>query len=68
MKDLMSVLSTLVLYITITTLLFAVGAYVAFKMKESRRPVVSKRPKPGSTGKPEEAIFQQYVPKDKDKK
>jgi hypothetical protein len=68
MKDLMSVLSTLVLYITITTLLFAVGAYVAFKMKESRRPVVSKRPKPGASGKPEESIFQQYVPKEKDGK
>jgi hypothetical protein len=68
MKDMMSLLSSLVLYITITTLLFAVGAYVAFKMKESRRPVVSKRSKPGAGGKPEEAIFQQYVPKDKDAK
>lgn len=63
----MSVLSTLVLFVTITTLIFAVGAYLAFKMKESRLPLQAKRnrAKKGAAAS-DESMLQPYVPKDRD--
>jgi hypothetical protein len=64
MTEMMKILSLLVLFTTIATLVFAVGAYIAFKLKESRRPLAAKHPKRARAD--QEDFLQQYVPKDKE--
>lgn len=53
--DLISILATVILITTIGTLIVAVAAYVAFKLREKRKP--GKKDPTGWSSKPSEPIF-----------
>lgn len=53
--DLISILATVILITTIGTLIVAVAAYVAFKLREKRKP--GKKDPTGWSSKPAEPIF-----------
>ena len=58
--DLISILATVILITTIGTMIVGVGAYVAFKLRDKRKPA-GKRTGDAKNG--EEAIFlKRYVP------
>lgn len=61
--DLVSILATVILITTIGTMVVGVGAYMAFKLRDKRKPV---KRKPGDAALPDgpiEPVFlQRYVP------
>lgn len=60
--DLISLLATVILLTTIGTLIVAVAAYVAFKLREKRRPG-RRDPTLSHTGPYEPVFLRRYVPK-----
>jgi heme/copper-type cytochrome/quinol oxidase subunit 2 len=58
----MNFLATMLLFITVTTFVFAFAAYFAFKLKQKRSPDLSQR-RLSATAK-EAKLFQAYVPED----
>lgn len=61
--DLISILATVILATTIGTLIVGVGAYAAFKLRDSRRPKTKKTSDASTGGTAKEAIFlKRYVP------
>ena len=58
--DLISILATVILITTIGTMIVGVGAYVAFKLRDKRKPAGKKT---GDAKNADEAIFlKRYVP------
>jgi hypothetical protein len=62
MQALFSFLSNLVLFLTLSTLVFALGAYGALALRR-RRPL--RRPR-GPVPSGEEALLRRYMPRDRD--
>jgi hypothetical protein len=60
MQSLFAFLSNLVLFLTITTLVFAIGAYVALVLR--RRMPLRKRRQPNLHG--EAALLRRYLPRE----
>jgi hypothetical protein len=55
--DFVMVLSTVILISTLATLVLAVGSYMAFRMRDRRRPVAAAAPTPSR-----KAFFVRYRP------
>jgi hypothetical protein len=62
MQSLFSFLSNLVLFLTLSTLVFALGAYGALALR--RRKPHRKRRDPAQSG--EEMLLRRYMPRDRD--
>jgi hypothetical protein len=62
MQALFSFLSNLVLFLTLSTLVFALGAYGALALRR-RKPL--RRPR-GTVPSGEEALLRRYMPRDRD--
>ena len=61
--DLISILATVILATTIGTLIVGVGAYAAFKLRDSRKPKAKKSDDSSASGSSKEPIFlKRYVP------
>ncbi|TAG35637.1 MAG: hypothetical protein EAZ34_02990 [Polaromonas sp.] len=61
--DLISILATVILATTIGTLIVGVGAYAAFKLRDSRKPKAKKTGDTSATSASTEPIFlKRYVP------
>jgi hypothetical protein len=61
MNSLFAFLSNLVLFLTLTTLVFALGAYAALALRR-RRPL--RKPRRNSDG--EALLLRRYIPRDRD--
>jgi hypothetical protein len=65
--DLISILATVILATTIGTLIVGVGAYAAFKLRDSRKPKAKKTADSPSGNASQEPIFlKRYVPETMD--
>jgi hypothetical protein len=62
-KSILGFLANLLLFLSISTLLFSVAAYFAFKLKGKRKPKVrgAQVPKAGASTSVEPELLQQYV-------
>ena len=61
--DLISILATVILATTIGTLIVGVGAYAAFKLRDSRKPKIKKSDEASASNIAKEPIFlKRYVP------
>ena len=61
--DLISILATVILATTIGTLIVGVGAYAAFKLRDSRKPKIKKTGDPSVGSASKEPIFlKRYKP------
>jgi hypothetical protein len=56
--DIIPILSTVILTTTFATLVLAVGSYLAFKLRDKRKPA----PKPAATIAPVKTFFVRYRP------
>ena len=56
--DIVPILSTVILIATLATLILAVGSYLAFKLRDQRRPKAVAR----GTAEPEKTFFVRYRP------
>jgi hypothetical protein len=56
--DAVPVLSTVILIATVATLMLAVGSYLAFKMRERRKPVA----RAADASAPQKTFFVRYQP------
>ena len=66
--DLISILATVILATTIGTLIVGVGAYVAFKLRDSRKPKTKETEDFSAGSAVKEPIFlKRYVPETMDK-
>jgi hypothetical protein len=66
--DLISILATVILATTIGTLIVGVGAYAAFKLRDSRKPKAKKTDDSAAGSTVKEPIFlKRYVPEAADK-
>ena len=66
--DLISILATVILATTIGTLIVGVGAYAAFKLRDSRKPKTKKTEDSSESSVAKEPIFlKRYVPETMDK-
>ena len=66
--DLISILATVILATTIGTLIVGVGAYAAFKLRDSRKPKAKKTDDSAAGSAAKEPIFlKRYVPEAADK-
>ena len=66
--DLISILATVILATTIGTLIVGVGAYAAFKLRDSRKPKAKKTDDAAVGGTAKAPIFlKRYVPESADK-
>ena len=66
--DLISILATVILATTIGTLIVGVGAYAAFKLRDSRKPKAKKTDDNfASTGTNEPVFLKRYIPEAIDK-
>ena len=66
--DLISILATVILATTIGTLIVGVGAYAAFKLRDSRKPKAKKTEESSAAGHAKEPIFlKRYVPESVEK-
>ncbi len=63
MKSVISFLANLLLYLSLTTVVFAFFAYMAFKLRQGRRPSAA-RAVAKQNG---EKVLQAYSPKDNDR-
>jgi hypothetical protein len=62
-KSVISFVANLLLYLSLTTVIFAFFAYVAFKLRQGRRPSAQR-----AAAKPSaEKVLQAYSPKDNDR-
>ena len=61
--DLISILATVILATTIGTLIVGVGAYAAFKLRDSRKPKTKKNENSSAGSAIKEPIFlKRYIP------
>ena len=61
--DLISILATVILATTIGTLIVGVGAYAAFKLRDSRKPKAKKtEDSPAGSAAKEPIFLKRYVP------
>ena len=61
--DLISILATVILATTIGTLIVGVGAYAAFKLRDSRKPKTKKNEDSSGSSAAKEPIFlKRYIP------
>ena len=66
--DLISILATVILATTIGTLIVGVGAYAAFKLRDSRKPKAKKTGDASASSASKEPIFlKRYVPETAEK-
>ena len=66
--DLISILATVILATTIGTLIVGVGAYAAFKLRDSRKPKTKKtEDSPASSATKEPIFLKRYVPESVEK-
>jgi hypothetical protein len=56
--NIVPILSTVIVVATLATLMLAIGSYLAFKLRERRRP----KPKAGTAAAPEKTFFVRYQP------
>jgi hypothetical protein len=61
MKLILSFMANLLLYMSLTTMIFALGAYLAFKLKQKRKPTLT-RSAAGGTVK----VLQPYRPSERE--
>ena len=59
MKTALTFIANLLLFMSLTTLLFAFCAYLAFKLKQRRKPIEGR-----SSQKSDVKVFEEYRPKD----
>ncbi|MDO8774915.1 MAG: hypothetical protein Q7K57_40650 [Burkholderiaceae bacterium] len=65
--DLIAILATVILVTTIGTMVIGVGAYVAFKLRDKRKPTGKRTDDTLNKEGPQEPIFlQRYVPESAD--
>lgn len=65
--DLISILATVILVTTIGTMVIGVGAYVAFKLRDKRKPTGKRTDDTLNKDGPQEPIFlKRYVPEPAD--
>ncbi len=61
--DLISILATVILATTIGTLIVGVGAYAAFKLRDSRKPKAKKNDSSSASSATKDPIFlKRYIP------
>ena len=61
--DLVSILATVILVTTIGTMIVGVGAYMAFKLRDKRKPGKNRSDETMDVGGPLEPVFlERYVP------
>ena len=61
--DLISILATVILATTIGTLIVGVGAYAAFKLRDSRKPKTKKaEDSPANSAAKEPIFLRRYIP------
>ena len=60
--DLISILATVILATTIGTLIVGVGAYAAFKLRDSRKPKIKTNKDSASNATQETIFLKRYVP------
>ena len=66
--DLISILATVILATTIGTLIVGVGAYAAFKLRDSRKPKAKKTGDASAIDASKEPIFlKRYIPETTEK-
>ncbi len=57
----MSFVANLLLYMSLTTIVFALGAYVAFKLKQKRKPTLAR-----SAAASDVKVLQAYRPRERE--
>jgi hypothetical protein len=54
-------MANLLLYMSLTTMIFALGAYLAFKLKQNRKPTLAR-----SASAPNVKVLQAYQPRERE--
>ncbi len=61
MRSILSFVANLLLYMSLTTMVFALGAYLAFKLKQKRSPTLTRSAAVGSV-----KVLQAYQPRERE--
>jgi hypothetical protein len=61
MRSILSFVANLLLYMSLTTMIFALGAYLAFKLKQKRSPTLTRSAAVSSV-----KVLQAYQPRERE--
>jgi uncharacterized BrkB/YihY/UPF0761 family membrane protein len=61
MRSILSFVANLLLYMSLTTMIFALGAYLAFKLKQKRKPTLTR-----SASVSNVKVLQAYQPRERE--
>jgi hypothetical protein len=61
MRSILSFMANLLLYMSLTTMIFALGAYLAFKLKQNRKPKLARSAAVGDV-----KVLQAYQPRERE--